>query len=107
MLTNPDNFLVFQLLGEGIQDKLFHSLSRDGGEAEWIVVSQILLALFEHTGYPPVFWHLFHFHLSKIIQSGSAITYDSSLSIPSGPVDLGSWILAMLSDQIYLKQPEV
>ena len=55
MLTTPDNLLLFQLLVEGIQDKLFHYLSRDGGESDWPVVSQILLlTLFEDlsdTGY--------------------------------------------------------
>jgi len=35
MLTTPDNLL--QLLGEGIQIKLFHQLSRDGGKADWAI----------------------------------------------------------------------
>ena len=30
----PINLLLFQWLGEGIQNKLFHHLSGDGGEAE-------------------------------------------------------------------------
>ena len=48
MLTTPDDLLLFQLLGEGIQNKLFHNLSRDRGEADQPVVSQILLlAIFE------------------------------------------------------------
>ena len=47
MLTTPDNLLLFQLPGDGIQNKLFHHLSRDRGEADWSVPSQILLlALF-------------------------------------------------------------
>ena len=60
MSTTPDN-LLFQLLGEGIQNKLFHHLS---SEANWLVGSWILLlALFEDwsdTGYPPVFRYLSH-----------------------------------------------
>jgi len=39
MLTTPDNLLLFQLLGGGIQNKLFHHLFRSGGEADWLVVS--------------------------------------------------------------------
>jgi len=64
MLTTSDNLLLSQLLGEGIQYKLFHHLSRDGGKADWPVLSQIiLLALFEDwsdIGYHPVFRHLSH-----------------------------------------------
>jgi len=33
MLTIPDNLLLFQLLGDGIQNKMLHHISRDGGEA--------------------------------------------------------------------------
>jgi len=40
LLSTPDNLLHFQLLGEGIQNKLFYHLSRDGGEADWPVVSE-------------------------------------------------------------------
>jgi len=54
---------LFQLLGDGIQNKLFHHLSRDGSEADWLVVSWIvLLALLEDwrdLGYPSVFRHLY------------------------------------------------
>jgi len=47
-LTTPDNLLLFQLLGDGIQNKLFHHLSKDGDEADWPAVAQILcLALFD------------------------------------------------------------
>ena len=47
MLTTPNKLLLFQLLGADVQNKFFHDLSRDGGEADWRVVSQILiLALF-------------------------------------------------------------
>jgi len=50
MLITPDNLLLFQFLGEGIQNKLFHHLSR-GDEAGWLVVSRIvLLPLFEDCG---------------------------------------------------------
>ena len=34
MLTTPDNLLFFHLLDDGLQDKLLHHLSRDGGEAD-------------------------------------------------------------------------
>jgi len=60
-LTTPDNLLLFQLLGDSIQNKLFHHFSRDKNGADWPVVSQVLLlALFEDTdtGYPPVFRQL-------------------------------------------------
>ena len=59
MLTTLDNLLFSQLSGDGIQDKLFHHLSRDRGEADWPVITWIFLfALFEDwsdIGYPPVF----------------------------------------------------
>lgn len=32
MLTTPHNLLLFHLLGDGIQNKLFQHLSRDRGE---------------------------------------------------------------------------
>ena len=66
MLTTPDNLLLFHLLHDGLQDKLLHHLSRDGGEADRPVVPWVLLlALFEdwrdiglsavlrHLSYPP------------------------------------------------------
>jgi len=34
MLTTPDNLLFLHLLDDGLQDKLLHHLSRDGGEAD-------------------------------------------------------------------------
>ena len=40
MLTTPDNLLFFNLLHDGLQDKLLHHLSRDGG-----VCIQVLLTL--------------------------------------------------------------
>jgi len=43
MLTTPDNLHLFQLLGDNIQNKLFHHLLRARGEADWPVVSWILL----------------------------------------------------------------
>jgi len=43
MLATSVNLLLFQLLGEGIQNKLFHHLSRNRGEADWPVVSQTVL----------------------------------------------------------------
>jgi len=47
-----------------IQDK-FHHLSRDRGEADWLIVSQILLlTLFEDwsdIGYPPILRHLSYY----------------------------------------------
>ena len=48
MLTTPDNLLFFHLLDDGLQDKLLHHLTRDGGEADRPVVPWVLLlALFE------------------------------------------------------------
>jgi len=47
MLTTANNLLLFHLLGNDIQNKLFHHLPRDGGEADWPVVSRVLLALSE------------------------------------------------------------
>ena len=48
MLTTPDNLLFFHLLHDGLQDKLLHHLSRDGGEADRPVIPWVLLlALFE------------------------------------------------------------
>jgi len=43
MLTTPDNLLFFHLLDDGLQDKLLHHLSRDGGEADRPVVPWVLL----------------------------------------------------------------
>jgi len=40
MLTTPDNLLFFHLLDDGLQDKLLHHLSRDGGEADRPVVPE-------------------------------------------------------------------
>jgi len=42
LTTLLDNFLSFRLHGDGIQNKLLHYLSRNGGEADWSVVSQVL-----------------------------------------------------------------
>jgi len=62
MLTTPDNLLFFHLLDDGLQDKLLHHLSRDGGEADRPVVPWVLLlALFEDwsdIGLSPVLGHL-------------------------------------------------
>ena len=38
MLTTPDNLLFLHLFDDGLQDKLLHHLSRDGGEADRPVV---------------------------------------------------------------------
>ncbi len=61
MLTTSDNLLVSQLLEDDIQSKLLHHLSRDKGETDWPVVSQlILLALREgwsDIGFLPVLKH--------------------------------------------------
>jgi len=43
MLTTPDNLLFLHLLDDGLQDKLLHHLSRDGGEADQPVVPWVLL----------------------------------------------------------------
>jgi len=62
MLTTPDNLLFLHLLDDGLQDKLLHHLSWDGGEADHPVVPWVLLlALFEDwsdTGLSPVLGHL-------------------------------------------------
>jgi len=48
MLSTHDNHLLFQLLGDGIQNRLFCHLSRGRGEADWPIVAQIIfLALSE------------------------------------------------------------
>ena len=97
MLTTPHNLLVFRLLGDGIQNKLSQHLSRDRGETDWPVVSRILLlallktevtlAILQSSGPSPVLHDL-----SKMIESGLAVTSASSLGthgcIPSGPKDL-------------------
>ena len=61
MLTTPDN-LFLHLLDDGLQDKLLHHLSWDGGGADWPVVPWVLLlALFEDwsdIGLSPVLGHL-------------------------------------------------
>ena len=76
MLTTPDNLLFLHLLHDGLQDKLLHHLSRDGGEADQPVVPWVLLPpLFEDwndIGFSPVLGHL---------------------SCPSGPLkDDGEWL---------------
>ena len=61
MLTTPDNLLFFHLLDDGLQDKLLHHLSRDGGEADRpVVLWVLLLALFgdwSDIGLSPVLGH--------------------------------------------------
>lgn len=48
MLTTPDDVLFFYMLGDDLQNDLFRHLSTDGGEADWLIVSQVLLlSLFE------------------------------------------------------------
>jgi len=53
------------MLKDDIQNKLFHQLPRDRGEADWSVVSWVLLlSLFEDSndaGFPSVLGHLFSF----------------------------------------------
>lgn len=84
------------MLGDDLQNVLFHHLSRDGGEADWLVVPWIplLLASFEdesNIGFPlgpvPVFCDF-----STMVESGLATASASSLStcecISSGPVNL-------------------
>ena len=76
VLATPDKLLFLHLLVDDLQDNLLHQLSRDGGEAEWPVVSWVLLlALFEDwsdTGLSPVLGHL---------------------SCPAGPLkDDGEWL---------------
>lgn len=40
---HADNPLLFHMLRDGLQHELFHHLSRDGGEADWLVVPQVFL----------------------------------------------------------------
>jgi len=62
MLTPPENLLFLHFLDDGLQGKLLHHLSRDGGEADRPVVPWLLLlALLEDwrdTGLSPVLGHL-------------------------------------------------
>ena len=44
MLIIPDNLLFLHLLRDDIQNELFHHLSK--GEADWPVVSWVLLLVF-------------------------------------------------------------
>ena len=95
MLTTPDNLLFLHLLRDDMQNELLDHLSRDGSEVDWPVVPWVLLlALFEDwsdagflqsLGTSPVLQDL-----SKMMESGSAMTSASSLSthgcIPSGPM---------------------
>jgi len=62
MLTTSDNLLVFHLLGDDIQNKLFHHLPRDRGEADWPVwiLSPVLFEDWSDIGYPPALKHRFH-----------------------------------------------
>ena len=54
--------LLFHLLGDDIQNKLFHHLPRDEGEADGLVVSQLFLPLlledWRDNGFPLAFIHL-------------------------------------------------
>jgi len=43
MLTSPDHPLLLHMLIDGLQNELFNHLSRDGGEADWLVVPQVFL----------------------------------------------------------------
>ena len=101
LLTTPHNLLLFQLLGDGIQNKLFQHLSRDRGETDWPVVSQILpflpflqtgatLAVLQSSGTSPVLQDL-----SKMIESSLAITSTSSLS-KHGCIQLAPTVLCTL-----------
>lgn len=63
MLTAPD-YLFFYMLTGDLQNDLFHHLSRDGGQADLLIVSWVfLLALFKdgsNAGIPLVIRHLSH-----------------------------------------------
>jgi len=84
------------LLRNDIQNELLRYLSRDGGEADQPVFPWVLLlALFEdwiETDFPPVLTSPVLYDLSKVMESGSAMTSTSSLSfrgrILLGPMDL-------------------
>lgn len=55
--TTPDDFLLFYMLCDDLQNDLLHHHSRDGGEADWLEVSQLLFAFFvdgSNISLPPV-----------------------------------------------------
>lgn len=96
LLTTPDNLHLFQLLGDSLQNKLFHHLPGDRGEAEWPVVFQLLpLAISEgwsNIGVPPVLRHLFY---SPRPFNDDREDQQSPLSAPSAHVDAshqGPWV---------------
>lgn len=105
MLTTPDKFIFFYLLGGDIQNKLFHHLPRNGCEADWSVVSQVLLdflragvtlPFLQSSGTSPTL----HDFL-KMIESDSA-SFCCSLSIheciPPGSTDVCASSLPRLVD---------
>jgi len=61
MLTTPDDAL-FHLLGDDVWKKLFHNLPWERVEADWPVVSLVLLLAllggWSDTEFPPVLRHL-------------------------------------------------
>ena len=69
MVTTPDNLLFLHLLDDGLEDKLLHHLSKDGGEADqplvpWVIIPSIFILWFVY-----VFIHYFYVHnnLFKLI----------------------------------------
>ena len=82
MLTAPEKFLFFHLLGDDIQNMLFYHLPRDGDEADWPIVAWIILllpllktrAFLQSSGTSSVLHDL-----SKMIESSLVITSASSL----------------------------
>ena len=90
---HPDD-LLFHLLRDDIQNKLFHHLPRDRGEADWPVVSWILLVTFEDgmtsgffqsSGTSPVFHDLL-----KVIEARQSLLPAPSVLV--GASHWGPWI---------------
>jgi len=97
MLTTPDNLIFFQLDGDDILNKLPHHLSREEVRITCLYLPRssflpflrigVIMAFFQSSGTCPILHNL-----SKMIESGSAITSASFLSahgcIPLEPMDL-------------------
>ena len=93
MLTIPDNLIFLHMLGDDIQNESFHHLSRDGGEADRSIITQVLLlALFEDWSdicFPPVLRHLSRFpRLGKDDGERSSNDLSQLPQHPPGPTDL-------------------
>lgn len=106
MLTAPNDLFVLYMPRDNTKVKLFHHLTRDGGEVNQSIVTQVLLALFEdriNISFPQSLGTSPDAHgLPKMMESGLAMASTSSLStcgcIPSGPMDL--WMSTLLNQSL-------